>query len=57
MNHGHLTSLSDPEVGRRTAVASVTGTIQSARASFVVVATVSATEPYARPAPTTELVS
>jgi hypothetical protein len=42
---------------KKNAVASVTGTIHSARVSFTVVAIWSASAPYFAAAPTTELVS
>src|SRR6516225_3087977 len=54
MNHGHWMRVLLPIL---TAVATVTGTIHSARASFTVVPTTRAAMPYFAHAPTTELVS
>ena len=55
MNHGHVTFAE--RLRNANAVPSVSGTIQSARVSFTVVAICNASAPYAEAAPTTELVS
>ena len=54
MNHGHWILAF---ARRAMAVATESGTIQSARANFTMVATASASTPYFAAAPTTELVS
>ena len=56
MNQGMATRACAPRRNAK-AVPRVSGTIHNARVSFTVVATCSASAPYAAAAPTTELVS